>query len=131
MSRRRPRRESRRRGRAESLDAPPASTAPTGIGIFGQPLRADGSADERSNSTRVKPTPAGGPPQPDAAGRAPRARRGADVNTAPLAALVGERRIVEEAIGAEVGRLRRRGVDWAAIGRALGVSRQAARQRYM
>jgi hypothetical protein len=52
------------------------------------------------------------------------------VDTTYLAALVSERRTLEAAIRDEVLVLRRHGADWATIGRALGVSRQAVRQRF-
>jgi hypothetical protein len=40
------------------------------------------------------------------------------------------RREIDRAIGDEVAALLGLGTDWGSIGRALGVSRQAARQRY-
>jgi hypothetical protein len=46
---------------------------------------------------------------------------------APAAAVV---RATEQAVAAHVGELRRRGVAWSRIGDALGVSRQAAWERY-
>jgi hypothetical protein len=40
------------------------------------------------------------------------------------------RREIEDTIAEQVAALFRLGADWGVIGRALGVSRQAARQRY-
>ena len=44
--------------------------------------------------------------------------------------LVGMRLEIDRAIGDGVAALVGLGTDWGSIGRALGVSRQAARQRY-
>jgi hypothetical protein len=52
------------------------------------------------------------------------------IDTSRLAELVAARDAAQKSVDDEVGILRRFGADWAAIGRALGVSRQAARQRY-
>lgn len=61
--------------------------------------------------------------------RRPRRRRtGLDLTR--LEALVSEREAAAVAVDAEVRRLRRLGVSWPQIAVALGVSRQAARQRY-
>lgn len=49
---------------------------------------------------------------------------------AALARLVANQRAASEAVSAEVVRLRSAGVRWTDIGRALGVSRQDASQRY-
>ena len=43
---------------------------------------------------------------------------------------VDEARAITREIDASVARLRRRGASWAVIGRALGVSRQTAWERY-
>ena len=47
-----------------------------------------------------------------------------------LVLLVRRRQRLDPDIAAEVARLRTAGVSWTAIGAALGVSRQGARQRY-
>lgn len=47
-----------------------------------------------------------------------------------LVRLVARRAEADAAVAAEVHRLHRAGASWTVIGRALGVSRQAARQRY-
>jgi hypothetical protein len=47
-----------------------------------------------------------------------------------LEELCQDRRQIEETIAEQVAELSRLGADWGLIGRALGVSRQAARQRY-
>lgn len=47
-----------------------------------------------------------------------------------LADLVEQRRKTEELIAVNVNHLRRLGASWAEIGRIVGVSRQAAEQRY-
>lgn len=48
----------------------------------------------------------------------------------PLKVLVARRDAAQEAVDDEVRALVRQGCSWPAIGRALGVSRQGARQRY-
>lgn len=53
-----------------------------------------------------------------------------DARLSHLLELVAERDSVEGAIADEILQLRRRGLAWPAIGAALGVSRQAVRQRY-
>ena len=50
--------------------------------------------------------------------------------TAHLVQLADLRLNAAAAVDAEVQRLAEQGVGWGEIGRALGVSRQAARQRY-
>lgn len=56
---------------------------------------------------------------------------GADQDDGPdLARLVSLRRRLDDDIRAEVLRLRSAGASWAVLGRALGTSRQAARQRF-
>ena len=47
-----------------------------------------------------------------------------------LRELVAARDLAGQAVDAEVLSLRRRGLTWTVLGTALGVSRQAARQRY-
>ena len=47
-----------------------------------------------------------------------------------LVSLVHRRQRLDADIAAEVARLRAAGVSWTVVGRALGVSRQGARQRY-
>ena len=49
---------------------------------------------------------------------------------ARLEGLVNEREAAAVAVDAEVRRLRRVGANWPQLAVALGVSRQAARQRY-
>jgi hypothetical protein len=49
---------------------------------------------------------------------------------ARLARLADQRQDLEADITRAVGELRRRGVSWADIGRVLGLTRQAVRQRY-
>jgi hypothetical protein len=72
---------------------------------------------------------------------APPARRNRRVPTRrlPLQARTGlqtleelcrTRREIEDTIAEQVAALSRLGADWGDIGRALGVTRQAARQRY-
>lgn len=68
----------------------------------------------------------------------PRARRAPTRRLTPharaglqaLEELCQDRRQIEESIAEQVAALSRLGADWGVIGRALGVSRQAARQRY-
>ena len=55
---------------------------------------------------------------------------GGPVSLARLADLQDERRELDAQITLLVVRLAAAGVSWGAIGRALGVSRQGARQRY-
>lgn len=65
--------------------------------------------------------------------RAPAYRRppdGAGSGLYQLRELVKARLATDEAIAREVAALVTLGTDWGTIGRALGVSRQAARQRY-
>ena len=50
--------------------------------------------------------------------------------TARLRRLVDQRSRIQHEIDAEVGRLHGWGFDWPTIARALGVTRQAARQRH-
>jgi hypothetical protein len=47
-----------------------------------------------------------------------------------LPALARERDAVEQSIRLQVATARDAGASWAEIGRALGVSKQAAQQRY-
>ena len=47
-----------------------------------------------------------------------------------LEELCRARREIEDSIAEQVAALSSLGANWGAIGRALGVSRQAARQRY-
>lgn len=56
-------------------------------------------------------------------------RLGEDEATARLRRLVAQRGAIEREIDAEVDRLEGGGFSWPAIARALGVTRQAARQR--
>lgn len=53
-----------------------------------------------------------------------------DEATIRLRRLVDQRAVVDQEIDAEVDRLECRGYSWPAIARALGVTRQAARQRH-
>jgi hypothetical protein len=53
-----------------------------------------------------------------------------DARLSRLLELVAERETVERGIEEEILQLRCRGLAWPAIGAALGVSRQAVRQRY-
>lgn len=53
-----------------------------------------------------------------------------DEATTRLRRLVDQRRVIEREIDTEVDRLERCGFTWPAIARALGVTRQAARQRH-
>lgn len=55
---------------------------------------------------------------------------GSPVNLTRLADLHDERQELDAQITLFVARLAAAGVSWGAIGRALGVSRQGARQRY-
>lgn len=52
------------------------------------------------------------------------------VKTDRLSRLSRQRRELDAAICEEIGRVRTGGVGWPPIAAALGVSRQAARQRY-
>lgn len=51
--------------------------------------------------------------------------------TRQLDALVSDQRDAEAAVDREVDRLAQLGVSWPLIAEALGVSRQAARQRWL
>ena len=51
--------------------------------------------------------------------------------TRQLDMLVGEQRDAEAAVDREVDRLAQLGVSWPLIAETLGVSRQAARQRWL
>lgn len=53
-----------------------------------------------------------------------------DTSLGRLVELVAARELARQAVDAEVLSLRRQRVSWTAIGAALGVSRQAARQHY-
>lgn len=57
-------------------------------------------------------------------------RRVAAADPEDLVELVEMRDVVEEAISEAVSGLRSGGCSWGQIGRALGLSRQAVRQRY-
>lgn len=74
------------------------------------------------------PTPA--PTERKAVASPPTTERRSDRRLAHLVELRAERDSVARAIEDEVGRLRRSGVAWPQIGAALGVSRQAVRQKY-
>ena len=54
----------------------------------------------------------------------------ASIDTKVLTALVERRRQAIESVDAEVQRLAQAGMDWGELGRALGTTRQGARQRY-
>jgi hypothetical protein len=58
-------------------------------------------------------------------------RAAEDEATARLGRLVNQRDVIDREIDAEVDRLEGWGVSWPTIGRALGVTRQAARQRHL
>lgn len=47
-----------------------------------------------------------------------------------LTALAEQRAAIDAAIAAEVAQRRAAGFSWAAIGAALGITKQAAQQRY-
>jgi hypothetical protein len=47
-----------------------------------------------------------------------------------LRRLVDQRKVIEREINTEIDRLEAWGFSWPAISRALGVTRQAARQRH-
>lgn len=57
-------------------------------------------------------------------------RAAEDEATARLRRLVGQRAVIDREIDAEVDRLEGWGFSWPTIARALGVTRQAARQRH-
>lgn len=57
-------------------------------------------------------------------------RAAEDDATARLKRLVGQRAVIDREIDAEVNRLEGCGFSWPTIARALGVTRQAARQRH-
>jgi hypothetical protein len=58
-------------------------------------------------------------------------RRAAEDDAAVrLRRLVHQRAVIDREIDAEVDRLEGRGFSWPVIARALGVTRQAARQRH-
>jgi len=61
--------------------------------------------------------------------RKPRRRR-TELDMARLERLVNEREAAAVAVDVEVRRLRRLGAGWPQLAAALGVSRQAVRQRY-
>lgn len=56
--------------------------------------------------------------------------RAASIDTEMVTALVERRRQAIEAVDVEVQRLAQAGMDWGELGRALGMTRQGARQRY-
>jgi len=74
----------------------------------------------------VPPTSATPAPIPT---RKPRRRR-TDLDLTRLEEVVIAREAATDAVDAEVRRLRRLGASWPQLAVALGVSRQAARQRY-
>lgn len=53
-----------------------------------------------------------------------------DEATTRLRRLVDQRTLIDREIDAEVDRLERGGFSWPAIARALGITRQGARQRH-
>ncbi len=53
----------------------------------------------------------------------------ASIDTEVLTALVERRRQAIQSVDAEVRRLAQAGMDWGELGRALGMTRQGARQR--
>jgi hypothetical protein len=53
-----------------------------------------------------------------------------DERTLRLAELVADTRRLAHQVDVEIDRVTRRGVGWPAIAKALGVTRQAARQRH-
>jgi|SRR5581483_5447247 len=65
-------------------------------------------------------------PSPDDQGRI-----AADKATARLRRLVDQLAVIDREIDAEIDRLEGWGFSWPTIARALGVTRQAARQRYL
>lgn len=54
----------------------------------------------------------------------------ASLDTGVLSALVERRRQAIEAVDVEVRRLAQAGMDWGELGRALGMTREGARQHY-
>jgi hypothetical protein len=58
-------------------------------------------------------------------------RMAEDEATLRLRRLVDQRKVIDQEIDAEVDRLEGWGFSWPAVARALGVTRQAARQRYV
>lgn len=57
-------------------------------------------------------------------------RRVADADDVDLAELAAMRDVVDQVIGHAVAGQRARGASWSEIGRALGVSKQTAHERY-
>ena len=107
---------------ARAADDPsPADTA--GLGLR---LRGCAAAGSRSISPRELETQ---PARAPSAARRPR-RRQANFDPARLYDLVAAREAAAAAVDTEVRRLRRLGASWPQLAAALGVSRQAARQRY-
>ena len=64
--------------------------------------------------------------------QAPDPRRGAEIDASRrLQQFVDQRRVIDQEIDEEIGRLKRRGECWPTIAGSLGVTRQAARQRWL
>ena len=107
-------RASRRRAeqRADSRAQPPSTHVP---------------ADQPHRHERVWEALAAGPPRRTPFRRPP---DGAASRLVRLQELCDSRHELDAAIATEVGALAALGTDWGTIGRTLGVSRQAARQRY-
>lgn len=112
-------------GRASRKRAEQRRTAP-----------APGARQERSPSNGAA-SPVRTPQRQD--GPPVRRNRRAPLRRLPLQArtdlqaleeLCRSRREIDDAITEQVAALSRLGADWGVIGRALGVTRQAARQRY-
>lgn len=59
------------------------------------------------------------------------ARRSRSESVGELRRLAAGRRVIDERIDDVVGQLVAKGVGWVAIGGALGVTRQAARQAFL
>jgi hypothetical protein len=116
-------RASRRRAeRRSAVDAPRGSQVPA-------PSTTPELWACAASSTRTRDEPVAEPTQPSLSrGRRPLGDRAAHL--VRLAELDAERRELDAELTLLVRQLAAAGISWAAIGRALGISRQGARQRY-
>lgn len=100
------------------------SNSPSGEQVQREPGHAPPTTSKSASTPSTWNSIPATPPK-----RAPRKR--VDVDVATLRQLVVDRKAAAMAVDVEVQRLRRLGAGWAQIATGLGVSRQAARQRFM
>ena len=97
--------------------------------------RSQSARTQKTEPPRVGPAPSTSLSRRQARSRPSRARQWSPEphfeGVEPVRGLLSDRKAAAAAVDSEVNRLRRLGASWSDIGDALGVSRQAARQRYL